>query len=272
MTDRSNSDKSSSGLPERPIHTPFNCVACNHVRCTLPMQADSALPSQPAGERAMLQELVDACFDGANNCPVCLQYGVHKRDCALWKAKEFLAARSSSPEGEPTTKILSSQLWRCLERLHLAVNACARIGFEESSPTTNDHHASIWNDLNEAQKDAELKLKHFKGLSVAAAPSREPQAQGEGMPGPNGTCKLASNYAPSRHNGSHPQYEDCLRWKADTGLVGGLAAALSREWIKRAAKEICDKGYCGPYSFVEEILARHAAQQEEATCGDPESE
>lgn len=35
------------------------------------------------------------------------------------------------------------------------------------------------------------------------------------MPGPNGTCKLASNYAPSRHNGSHPQYEDCLRWKAE---------------------------------------------------------
>jgi hypothetical protein len=61
-----------------------------------------------------------------------------------------------------SNKIITAQLYRSLERLHLAVKACARIGFEESSPTTNAHHASIWNDLNEAQKDAELKLQHFR--------------------------------------------------------------------------------------------------------------
>ena len=65
-----------------------------------------------------------------------------------------------------TDKILVAQLYRSLERLHLSVKACAGIGFEESSPTTNAHHASIWNDLNEAQKDAELKLKHFKAQAV----------------------------------------------------------------------------------------------------------
>jgi hypothetical protein len=54
-----------------------------------------------------------------------------------------------------------AQLYRSLQRLHLAVKECASIGFQESSPTTNEHHASIWNNLNDAQKDAELKLYHF---------------------------------------------------------------------------------------------------------------
>jgi hypothetical protein len=67
---------------------------------------------------------------------------------------------SSLPQ--PESKIMTVQLYRSLERLHLAIKACAGIGFDESSPTTNAHHASIWNDLNEAQADAELKLKHFK--------------------------------------------------------------------------------------------------------------
>jgi hypothetical protein len=66
------------------------------------------------------------------------------------------------------SRILVSMLYRCLARLHLAVKGCAAIGFQESSPTTNEHHASIWNDLNEAQKDAELKLKHY--LTPAAPP------------------------------------------------------------------------------------------------------
>ena len=46
-------------------------------------------------------------------------------------------------------------------------------------------------------------------------------------------------------------------------MQASWAAAPSGEWIKRAAKEICNAGYCGPYSFVEEILTRHAAQQEQ---------
>jgi hypothetical protein len=66
---------------------------------------------------------------------------------------------------------MSISLYRSLERLHLAVVACAAIGFEESSPTKNEHHASIWIDLNEAQKDAVLKLKHF--VTDAPSPARE---------------------------------------------------------------------------------------------------
>lgn len=213
------------------------------------------------------------------------------------------------------------------------MNALIKAWLVECKPKDS---AASWSVLGTYQKEAHARkqiganpayeYRVIPLVELAVAPSREPQAQGEGMPGPNGTCKLASNYAPSRHNGSHPQYEDCLRWKADTGLVGGLAAAPSpegepqldkiqqaenwlllpendlgqerehasdcgkgvtntscelcrlsimlpafaqfaaaapsREWIKRAAKEICDKGYCGTYDFVEEIIARHAAQQE----------
>lgn len=58
------------------------------------------------------------------------------------------------------------------------------------------------------------------------------------------------------------QQADCPKCgKRITVEVLGLAAAPSREWIKRAAKEICDKGYCGTYDFVEEIIARHAATE-----------
>lgn len=56
-------------------------------------------------------------------------------------------------------------LWRSLDRLHRAVKDCARIGFQESSPTTNASHAAVWNYLNEAQKDAALKLDAYSKLS-----------------------------------------------------------------------------------------------------------
>jgi hypothetical protein len=75
------------------------------------------------------------------------------------EAQERREATEEAPQ--PNSRILVSMLYRCLARLHLAVKGCAAIGFQESSPTTNAHHASIWNDLNEAQKDAELKLKHY---------------------------------------------------------------------------------------------------------------
>jgi hypothetical protein len=56
---------------------------------------------------------------------------------------------------------LTAMLYRSLERLSLAIEACARIGFEESKPTTNEAHGMIWLGLNDAQRDAELKLKHY---------------------------------------------------------------------------------------------------------------
>lgn len=62
---------------------------------------------------------------------------------------------------------MNEQRWsvilaRSLERLHLAVTECASIGFEESTPTKNEHHAAIWLNLNAAQRDARLKLRAFK--------------------------------------------------------------------------------------------------------------
>jgi hypothetical protein len=74
-----------------------------------------------------------------------------------------------APRAAPSTDYarLCNKLYRSLKRLSLAIEGCSSIGFEESSPTTNAHHASIWNDLNEAQRDAKLKLKHFSELVVA---------------------------------------------------------------------------------------------------------
>jgi len=71
-------------------------------------------------------------------------------------------------EGEREEIRLSTKLYRSLERLSIAIESCAGIGFTESTPTTNETHASIWQDLNEAQKDAKLKLKAYKDAALTA--------------------------------------------------------------------------------------------------------
>jgi hypothetical protein len=65
---------------------------------------------------------------------------------------------------EVLNDIVSVNLYRSLQRLHLAIKACAGIGFEESSPTRNAGHYAVWMDLNEAQKDAEVKLKGYENF------------------------------------------------------------------------------------------------------------
>jgi hypothetical protein len=77
----------------------------------------------------------------------------------------------------------SIMLARSLRRLHEAIKECARIGFEESSPTRNAHHASVWLNLNEAQKDAALKLDAYSKVrnavlaeKIRSDPDDEPTA------------------------------------------------------------------------------------------------
>ena len=62
---------------------------------------------------------------------------------------------------------LSTMLYRSLERLSIAIDSCARIGFEESKPTTNATHGQVWQDLNDAQKDAKFKLKHYRDAAIS---------------------------------------------------------------------------------------------------------
>lgn len=97
----------------------------------------------------------------------------------LTDAVRFYAelAKLPAPEGMGRDARMAINLKRSLQRLHLAVKDCARIGFQESSPTTNAHHASIWNDLNEAQKDAEVKLKGYE-LYALAHPTSESGTKG----------------------------------------------------------------------------------------------
>jgi hypothetical protein len=54
-------------------------------------------------------------------------------DLFLQFAKEH---NIDDPRESKGSTIVPAQLYRSLERLHLAVIACARIGFEESSPIT----------------------------------------------------------------------------------------------------------------------------------------
>jgi hypothetical protein len=77
----------------------------------------------------------------------------------------------------------SIMLARSLTRLHEAIKECGRIGFQESSPTKNAHHASIWLNLNEAQKDAALKIKAYSDAQnailrrkIAGDPDDDPTA------------------------------------------------------------------------------------------------
>ena len=86
-------------------------------------------------------------------------------------AQEAGKMASEQPTAAPISQNrLSAMLYRSLERLSLAIEQC-----EESKPTTKEHHASIWSYLNEAQKDAKLKLKHY--ANFVAAPTAAPQVR-----------------------------------------------------------------------------------------------
>ena len=91
----------------------------------------------------------------------------------------------------PSTNELNTQrrfalmLYRSLQRLHIAIKDCAKIGFEESSPTRNAHHYDVWMALNNAQADAALKIKAYEDHSNAILaekirndPDDEPSAGG----------------------------------------------------------------------------------------------
>lgn len=56
--------------------------------------------------------------------------------------------------------IQSAQLYRALERLHLAVK-CLAEAHAFDAPVKSDHESSLWLALNEAQENAAQKLKHF---------------------------------------------------------------------------------------------------------------
>jgi hypothetical protein len=91
--------------------------------------------------------------------------------------EEYIAYRiAAQPPASPVApatdyKRLATMLYRSLDRLSLAIESCAKIGFEESKPTTNAAHGAIWDDLNAAQKDAKLKLLHYQKFVAPVAPA-----------------------------------------------------------------------------------------------------
>lgn len=99
------------------------------------------------------------------------------------------ALREPTPPGEAR---LSAMLYRSLERISLSIEGCAKIGFQENKPTTNERHAQVWNDLNDAQADAKLKLKHYaQFVSGAPTPPADPPSQ-------LGICPVCKDYSDGR--------------------------------------------------------------------------
>lgn len=108
--------------------------------------------------------------DGDYSCAVC-GLGMRK-PCEHWRE---MLLWEPTPPGEAR---LSAMLYRSLERISLSIEGCAKIGFQESKPTTNERHAQVWNDLNDAQADAKLKLKHYaQFVSGAPTPPADPPSE-----------------------------------------------------------------------------------------------
>ena len=110
-------------------------------------------------------------FRPAEGSPEYYRIQERRRQLEMDKLPRKPAAASEQPTAAPISQNrLSAMLYRSLERLSLAIEQCA-----ESKPTTKEHHASIWSYLNEAQKDAKLKLKHY--ANFVAAPTAAPQVR-----------------------------------------------------------------------------------------------
>lgn len=99
---------------------------------------------------------VPICTDHYD-CGSCAVYS----DALAQAAFDAGAASERAASGEPNYRRMTTVLYRSLERLSIVIESCSKIGFEESKPTTNPVHGEIWMALNDAQKDAKLKLKHF---------------------------------------------------------------------------------------------------------------
>jgi len=99
----------------------------------------------------------------------------HLQDVAqIERAADTIERLNAVETSGSTDRRMAVALWRSLDRLHVAVKDCARIGFQESSPTTNATHTEIWNTLNAAQADAALKLKTFsQSLPLEPIPPRQ---------------------------------------------------------------------------------------------------
>jgi hypothetical protein len=141
-------------------------------RCRRPegtkVQAITRAPNPTRGETMSEQtEPVQV----TRQCAKCGAYeesgGVNKGQCVNCGA--WLPASPVAPATD--YKRLATMLYRSLDRLSLAIESCAKIGFEESKPTTNAAHGAIWDDLNAAQKDAKLKLLHYQKFVAPVAPA-----------------------------------------------------------------------------------------------------
>jgi hypothetical protein len=69
---------------------------------------------------------------------------------------------------------LALMLYRSLERLSLAIERLGKIGFAVHAEGKPWEHEQLWMDLNDAQKDAKLKIKHYALLLRRGAERTEP--------------------------------------------------------------------------------------------------
>ena len=179
---------------------------------------DSALPSQPSGER----ERFEKWQLSLGNSWLTRDESAYRSNVTQWQWEGWQAARSSSQNAAegPSGERERFEAWRQGKGLTRPEEAWQAWQAARSSSPEGEPQSSV---TEIGQVKSTSGLGKFPTEIVNA----------EDMP----------HHAPTLPNAIS-------------------AAAPSREWIKRAAEEICNAGLCGPYSFVEEIIARHAAQQE----------
>lgn len=119
-------------------------------------QADGVMvPREPT--EAMLDAAADRSHAGH---PPLLRIGYEYANMReLWRA--MISAAPAASVSADDYRLAVRILYRTLERLSLAIEGCAKIGFEESSPTKNPQHFEVWNCLNDAQKAAKEKISDY---------------------------------------------------------------------------------------------------------------
>lgn len=175
-------------------------------------EANARRPAPPASETAPLIAAVNARIP--SSVTPATRVEIHPSE---WLALvDALESKSGSVDRRMTVA-----LWRSLDRLHLAVKDCARIGFQESSPTTNATHAEIWNTLNAAQADAALKLKAFsQGLPLE--PKEQPGLRGALVK----ACALLRRWRQRESDLGFPDKGDGRLFSETGTFCGPIEAAL----------------------------------------------
>ena len=254
------------------------------------VRRDSALPSQPAptfpveaeyremcGRLRACVERSDLGLGGENldELVIAAYEKIRKISCFV-PGKIWIEAKEAAGFGEAIKPKNQAPSQPAGERSPIPLNTVQDSAIKEWSADDR-----LWT----TQETVEFNLRTFARVILAArssSPEGEPQGLKQEYAGfltdPLGepqdipdTCIICGKVIPPGPDTCSPDCEDKLRQESE---IEKLAAAPSREWIKRAAEEIraeITRQIAKNHVYarvanggkIEEIIARHAAQQEQ---------